>query len=311
MTKTEPIICLIDQSEHDCREYFHIYLRKLGVKQEDYYTKYAKRYDRYSGFPIVFRTVEQYLSAEFNSKDSLKRWILANPAEGKRWAIEFLAKRKEEKNLIYAPTQVELTSLMCPTMHYYETIGGYYNICKSLGYKCNFTLVPIKTTPLGADACIICDTREQTPFIFPGRWTEVEKLNVGDYGLRKPHDLGIYIERKTLSDMVFTFSRGLGRFKKELIRAKKSKSYIVMVVEEKLVNALLFNHLPNMRYAKVSPPHIFKSIRDILHEFPNFQILFAGSSTMGAAATVKIFEMGVQVKKVDLQWALESGALKL
>ena len=64
------ITCAIDGKEFNTREDLHKHLRKLKVRQEEYYTKYFPRKDLGTGEAIPFRSVDQYLSAEFLSKES-------------------------------------------------------------------------------------------------------------------------------------------------------------------------------------------------------------------------------------------------
>ena len=306
--------CLIDNTEHDSLESLHKYLRKFKIKQETYYLEYYPRKDLLTGEQIPFKNVDQYLSADFINKINLKKWIQQNPEQAKIWAIEWLKKRKEKKNLVYAPTQVELRSLPCPSVHYYEMHGGYNEICKSIGLKQRFD-GKIRFDKLPNDVVIIQDTREQLPLKFSYN-IEVKKLEVGDYGLCEQYDRKIYIERKNLNDFVSTLASknkiegskakfGFERFKAELDRAKISDAYLIMVVESDINDALSFNYLPQMKWTKTNPSHIFKNLRDLLNEYLNFQVVFVKGKKEAASAVIKIFEAGESVKNTDLEYWYE------
>lgn len=314
------ITCHIDQSPHVSREALHTHLKRLRVKQETYYTTHETRRDLLTGEPLPFKTVAQYLAAEFTDKNSLKRYLKEKPVEGRAWAVEWLRKRKAEKGLVYAPTQTELRTLMCPTMHYYESVGGYNAICAELGYRIRFAGT-LEERALPADTTIIVDSREQLPLRFPDTvQTLTAKLSCGDYGLIAGDDKGVYIERKALPDLVGTLSprtvermtsddSNLCRFARELERAKEVGAYLVLLVESDLTTALGFNHLPHMRHTKVRPECVFKQLRDLLHRFDNFQPLFVAGRKECANAVLKLLALGDQVRHVDLQFEHEAKRL--
>ena len=308
------IICKIDNTEHESREAFHKYLRKIKIKQEDYYTQYETRRDKFTGNPLPFKCVDQYLATEFESRDTLRQWIKANPEAGRKWSTEWLKKRKEEKGLIYPPTQVELESLLCPTKRYYDYIGGYNKICEELGYIIRYKQDILDQSYLPEGATIIEDTREQKPIELNVPIIR-EKLPYGDYGLTQAHSSDIFIERKSGADLVGTMSsriisKGFGedsnfaRFSRELGRAKETGSYIITLVEEPIDWILDRN---NCIYSKMKagPDHVFHNIRELYHQFDNFQILFLCGRKEMARAIVKLLGYGESVKRVDLQYLYE------
>lgn len=309
--------CLVDGTEHTDLKALHKHLRSLKVKQEEYYVGYHARKDFFTGELIPYKKdPEKYFATDFLNKDNLRRWITANPNEGREWAIRWLDNRRKEKGLIFPPTQVELHSLLCPTKHYYDRFGGYNEFCIELGYQINLDGVLLPSL-LPTGSSIVIDTREQKPLEIVGRVIR-GKINCGDYGLDPDHDKGIYIERKSLSDFVGTLSTrktggggdsALERFSRELARAKEVDGYIVMLVEDSIDNALHFDENLALHHVKVSPEHIFKNLRDLLHEFDNFQAVFVNDRREAARAVVRILGMGECVKKVDLQYALEKGEL--
>jgi hypothetical protein len=326
------IECLIDKTPHESIEALHKYLKKLKIKQADYYTQYLPRKDRHTGEPIPFTTVEKYLSSEFANKNNLKAWIKAGSQESKDWAVNWLAKRREEKGLLYPPLQAELRSLMCPSIPYYEHIGGYHKICESIGYKIRFSGQPPEVVP-AMPAAIIEDTREQDPLKLSCEVVH-QKLNCGDYGLSAEQDKGIYIERKSLNDFVGTLSdretkegdSNFARFIRELERAREVGAYIVMLVENDINDTLGFNYLPQFamrgpirfnpkskkmerQYAGVSPEHIFHNLRELIRMFDNFQPLFVAGRKEAAIAVPTLLALGESAKTFDLELAYETKKL--
>ncbi len=317
-----PHTCLIDQSNHDTVEALHKHLQfKLKVRQNVYYPQYHARTDLFTGEPIPFKSRDQYLSAEFLSKANLRSWIGKNPTKGREWAVRWLDERRRSKGLTYPPTQVELQSLLCPSIHYYDRVGGYNAICRELGYTIRFDSGLTVTNPSLVDRTVVVDTREQLPLDLPAR-TVRAKLNCGDYGLEPVHDQGIYIERKSLNDFIGTLSdrqcregddnsSNLARFTREVARAQECGSYLILLVETPIDQALHFDDLPELSRIKISPDHVFKNLRDLLCRFDNLQALFVADRSEAARAVVKLLAAGSSVKQVDLQYAYESGRLNL
>lgn len=296
------IECKFDKTIYSSIEELHKYIRKFRIKQKDYYEHYYPRKDLLTQEPIEFKDYNQYFNQDFKNKNNLKKWLKNNPEEGIKWATGQLLIRKYDKKLIYAPSYVELKSLMMPSMEYFEMNGGYYNITKNLYFTDRYNNNKLIFNEL-KDKIIICDTREQKPIKIKDYNTIVGTLNIGDYGLQGENDLGIYIERKSLQDFVSTLSGGLERFGRELERAREINAYVIMMVESNLNDALCFNYLPQMRWGKAQPSFVFKNLRDLLNKYPlNFQVLFVEGRKDFAIKMIKIFELGNQVKTIDLQY---------
>jgi len=319
------VTCLVDNTVHESVEAMHKHLQfKLRLKQADYYQRYHPRVDRLTGQPLPFKSVEQYLASEFLSKDTLRRWIAANPEEGKQWAIDWLRRRKIDKALRFPPTQVELRSLLCPSIHYYQHMGDYGAICRELGYETRFdgdvTKLAAALWPSGAK--VLVDTREQAPLKLNVP-IEAATLSYGDYALDAAHSQDIHIERKSISDFAGTLSdrqiarqrevdSNLERFTRELERAQEAGIYLIMLVEDTIDHALELgtesSHLP--KRGSMTGAHLFHNLRDLLHRFDNFQALFVDGRKQAAAAVVKLLALGTLVKRIDLQWAHEAGKLR-
>lgn len=323
--------CAIDNTVHDSLEALHAHVKggwRLGAKA--YWTLYHPRKDLCTGTLIEFKDAEQYLSADFVGKLTLKRWLKEQPREvGLKWAKEWLTKRRANKGLIYAPSQAELRMLCCPSMPYYESVasdeGGYYGVCAALGFKQRYTRAPLVFSPLPRDVVIVQDSREQAPITLTCA-TQVGALDVGDYAIaQRSYDRGVRIERKSLSDFCGSLSgrkqtrkgktkttewSNLERFDRELARASEAGLHVVMMVESNINDAQRFDYLPQTKWVKASPSYILKNLRDLLVKYPlSFQVVFVDGRAQMAAKMLRVFELGGQVRETDLQFALEAGHL--
>lgn len=310
------MICLADNTEHPTRAAMHKHLRIIRVKQEDYYREHHPKFDLFSGEPIPFHDAEQYLRTDFVDKFNIKKYIKQKPVEAKAWAIDWLRRRREEKGLVYAPTHAELRSLPCPTVRYYNSVGGYNKICSELGYKIRFDKA-LNFKPLPVGAMVYQDTREQRPLALAVP-IMVKTLKFGDYAMEGSK---LYIERKSLQDFVGTLTsrakvldsnkkNGPERLRAELTRAREAGGYVVMIVESEIGDALGFNFLPQMRHTKSRPEHVFKNLRDLLVDFADcFQVVFVKGRYEAASILLRLYEAGESVKGVDLQFAYEEGLL--
>lgn len=308
-------LCVVDASWHASRDDLHKHLRKLKIKQEVYYQQHAPRRDLCTGEVIPFKApAERYLSLDFAHKNNLHRFVKEQPAAAREWAKVWLSRRKADKGLLYPPLQIELRTLMAPTIPEFDLLGGYGTICRELGFTIRFD----KAVPAGRplECPVIVDTREQNPLklAIP---TIAGKVNCGDYALPGAHDKGIYIERKSLSDFISTLydretregDSNLARFTRELERAKELSGYLILLVESDINQALGFDHLPHI-HAKVRPEHIFKNLRDLLQRFGDFQALFVAGRREAAKAVPDLLSMGETVRGFDIELAYELGKLR-
>ncbi len=324
------VTCLIDGSTHESLDALHAYTwASFRVGKESYYRTYHPRVDKLTGEPIPFKDAEQYLAADFANKVNLRKWLAAQSREvGLAWAKEWLTKRRLSKALVYAPSQVELRMLPCPTMAYYESVaadeGGYYGVTSALGFKSRFVKSCLDCPPLPSDARIVCDTREDKPITLSVP-TVVETLNVGDYALRIPYDTSVRIERKSLVDLCGTLSgrkqtregktkttewSNLERFDRELARAQEAGLYVVMMVEEPLNHVYAISKMPHTRRVKASPEYLLHNLRALLVKYPlTFQAVFCDGRAEMAAKMVRVLQLGARVRITDLQFALEGGLL--
>jgi hypothetical protein len=309
-------VCLI------CNEVFtedsHFW-KKHKIKIADYYAQYFNKIDLHTGEPIKFKSREQYLLNDFVNRRNLANYLesIDNLDEKQDFCKDLLIRRKEIKENKYTLTQVELRSLILPTMLTYEKIfiNGYYKLCEEIGYKNKFNKVlkkQLESDPTYKDKNyhIVIDTREQTPFRFDFP-IQVDTLNFGDYGFSVPNKAGnIYVERKNISDFISTLSSGYERFQKEIERSKDNGAYLVVVVESGISYALSFDYSKWLsRFVKASPDFIFHRVRELLQKYDNLQFAFIDGPTNAAKLTQLLLTSNGVAKEIDIQYHLDTNKL--
>ena len=295
------------------------YWKAHKIKEADYYQKYVPRYSKLTGELLKFKNRDFYLNNDFQDKNEMMEWFRDNAIEAKAYALELLVNRIEKKKLIYAPSQVELRSLMMPSIIWYKknlfspegNPQSYNSLCELMGLKVRFDKEDeiIGYSDFPQSAKILIDTREQAPLRFPNTQTETCKLDYGDYA-RSPNRYKVHVERKSLSDFVSTLGVGFDRFCREVQRAKKEGAYLIVLVESPLNSALSFNFLPHMRFAtKSSPEYVFNRVRAMMQKYPNLQFLFSKGRLEAAELIKKIFSVKKHVRHYDLQYMYDIKAL--
>jgi len=304
------VICKVDGKEFPSEKALHMSLKGYGLNKVKYYQKYFERRDLLTGELINFKTKEQYLNSDFNDKNSMKKWLKQQSIEkAQEYCKQLLFKRKNDKNLIYSPSQVELRTIMAPSVVFYNKIfDDYYDVCSSLGLENRF-IHPNNITDqfknqLNKKSIIYVDTREQSWLKFDTKF-EIKTLPVGDYSCS--NDTKCFIERKSLSDFISTLSvKNFDRFKNEIDRAKKSGAYLIVIVEEKLSNALSFQYLPHIsKKIKATPEYIFHNTRELLQNYDNLQFLFVDGRGEMIRVIESIFTSKSFYKQIDLQLAYD------
>lgn len=302
----EKIHCKICGSVFDDDSKLHRHFRKHGLTVVDYYRAHYPRRDKLTGDFIEFKNKEHYFNSEFNSKSNLITWFseVASDKEAKDYIVGFLSNRKTKKNLVFSPCQVELRSLMCPSVGTIENyFGNYYKFCETLGfvnkYK-KFDSVQLDNTFDTFDVEI--DNREQKPFVFrKGIKIKNSTLKFADYKLINKNHF-VFFERKSLQDLIGTLSGGYDRFKRELDRAKTDNQYVIIIVETNLQTALKFSDIPFVfKKTKVTPEFIFRNVRDLVTYYPNIQFLFVENRVEATKTMENILRMNGNYKIADLQ----------
>jgi hypothetical protein len=305
------VICKVDGKEFKDEKSLHLALRGYGLNKEKYYHAYYPKKDLLTGETINFKTKDQYLNSDFNDKNNMKKWLKEQPLDqAQEYCRNLLIKRKKDKNLIYSPSQIELRTIMSPSIVFYNKIfRDYYDVCSSIGLENKF-IHPCNITnqfnnKLNKKDTIYVDTREQSWLKFDIPF-EIKTLSFGDYACSNDN-CGCYIERKSLSDFISTLSvKNFDRFKNEIDKAQKNNSYLIVIVEEKLANALSFQYLPHIsKKIKATPEYIFHNVRSLIQEYSNLQFLFVDGREEMKRTIESIFASKCFYSKIDLQLAYD------
>lgn len=306
--------CLICEKEFPTEACLHKHIKAHKILLITYFQKYYARYDKFDGSIIKFKNKEQYFSTDFNSRENFRQWVIKTDKSIVRaYCKMVLEQRIAKKKLIWTPTQVELRSANMPPIQCYNNLyGNYYALCEELGLK-NRMKDPenFRITSHFNNYVICIDSREQQPLSFT-KPAIVHGLKYADYAAQINKTIcPCRVERKSIQDFVGTFSGGFKRFQRELIRAKADNSYIVVIVEESLNNALRFNELPKV-YRKntcITPEFVFHNVRDLMQEFDNIQFLFVRTREESSKMIEKIFDSDGQYTQVDLQNLLDNNLI--
>ena len=299
-------ICKICNNEVTAENHFW---RAHKLKQIDYYLQYHPRFSKQTGEPIKFKSKEFYLNNDFNTKTEMMSW-LKNQDNPISHVMELIKKRKESKNLVFAPSQVELKSSMLPSMEYMEELGGYNAMCADAELKIKFdALSEPEYKKINGDTNIVIDTREQKPFAFPGYPIVYRGLKYGDYAL-EPNRFKVHIERKELKDFISTVGNQFDRFSREIQRAKKEKAYLIVLVESSFSTALTFNHIPfYKKIIKATPDFVMHNMRNIMQTYDNIQFVFCNTKDQARDMVLKIFGLKKHPKHFDLEYYKDIGKL--
>jgi len=305
------VICKIDGKEFKDEKTFHLALRSYGLNKEKYYHKYYPKKDLLTGEIINFKSKDQYFNSDFNDKNNMKKWLKEQTSQqAQEYCKSILIKRKNEKKIIYSPSQIELRTIMSPSIIFYNKIfEDYYALCLSLGFNNKFVhprnISNQFKNKLNIKDLIYVDTREQNWLKFDVPF-ELKALPYGDYTCSNDN-CNCYIERKSLSDFISTLSSGnLNRFNNEILKAKKNNAYLIVIIEEKLSNALSFQYLPHIsKKIKATPEFIFHNVRNLIQLYDNLQFLFVDGRSEMKRTIECILASRCFYKNIDLQLAYD------
>lgn len=295
-------------------KFLHLHLKAHKINTAEYYQKYYPRYDLYSNDMINFKNKDQYFVDDFNNKNNLKAYVKnldANIIED--FLTKMLIKRKDSKNLEFAPTQVELRSVIMPSIVTFNKYKlNYYDICAKLSLKNKFLNYEGEELKFQESEKhqIMVDTREQNPLKFKYQ-QQVAKLDFGDYTLNDLEKCCFTaVERKNLSDFIGTISAGYDRFNNEIQRAKNANYYLVVLIEESISDALSFNYLPHIsKKIKATPEFIFHRVRELNQKYDNIQFVFANGRKKASEILIKVLTGNCFHKKYDLQLLVDLGVI--
>jgi ERCC4-type nuclease len=296
------MICLECEASFESLKGLHLHISKSHFSLPEYYHKNHPRYDFYSKELIVFKDLEDYSDRDFNSKESFANWcVTADPDTVKEYILQAFGRRLKKKNTEYIPSHLELKSLFLPSWFGITSIfKNKSDAVEALSSKFKLKYDYLSKPVFSEEECeILIDTREQYPLHFPN--SKRQKLSCGDYTSTGSLYSDVFVERKSLPDLVSTLSGGKDRFVQEIERAKKLNYYLVVVIEDEFTEA--FNWSPNSSFSRVANgKYIFYTIRDILAKYDNIQFLFSDSRKNSTRIIEKIFKMKDQVKNYDLEF---------
>lgn len=299
-------------SEFKSEKDFKAFCRENKITIKEYFEKYYPKKDLYTGEKLDFKDASSYFSVNFSDKRNMVKWLNSiSKEESEKYIIDCLNKRAKEKEWLFFPCQVETRSTkVIPALNITdycknEKIYSETKLKKRFIYpeKIEYKFVNLENLIIGYD------TREQKSIIFKNTEMVQSKLNFGDYvPLSEPYFCNVFFERKSISDLWGTVSKGYERFCRELERAKEQDAYIVVVVDYLFSKAMSYNY--NKKFSKASSEFIFSRIRDILQKYENVQFVFSGDRKRSPELIKKIILMGENAKIYDLQYLLDMKEIK-
>ena len=166
---SESFVCKECGKSFSSERSLHSHFKVHGLRVVSYSQKHFPSYDLYDGKIIKFKTKEDYFNREFNTRTNQRKWLESQkPEESRKYLTGLIKKRIEEKNITVAPCQVELRTLMAPSIIFYEKFfKDYYELCSSLGLEKRYIqpkqTIVAKTYKNRKDLKVYVDTREQLP----------------------------------------------------------------------------------------------------------------------------------------------------
>jgi hypothetical protein len=297
--------CKICDGKNVSNSHYH---KEHKITIKDYYAKYEPKFDILTGELIEFKSEEHYFLTDVNNKNNLKEYLeeKATRTEGLDYLTLWLKKRKDLKNLKYGPSHLELRTLPFPSVKFIEKFYGqdsYRNICDKVGLKIRYDYNK-PFAPTEKEITVQVDTRESTPFNFSCNKI-VSKLDIADYA-PYPNPYSIFLERKSLNDVLSTLSGGFERFRAEMKRAEELKCNVIVVIECEFGNLGSDQYLKKLRFTKVKSDFVFKRMRDLLLEFPSVQIVCAGGRNEANILVEKILKLDYNPMIHDYQYLVDT-----
>lgn len=306
--------CKVCDKEFKTDKGLHKHLKAHKVSMSVYYQRYFPRRDKLSGELINFKNKDYYFNTDFNSKANMALWFKENPEEAKPFSLELLNKLKVARKYKKQPCQVEMRSLMIPSIITYHQLFNvsFDRIAKEVGFEetykyDNNDILASKTDKPNSEFVISVDTREQQPLKLSCKKI-VNKLDFGDYCAMGDWYSKTFIERKGLSDFIGTMSERK-RFERELDRAASLNSYVIVLVEEPLSKVLTFDKIKPRLFTRATPTFIFHQVRELIRAYDNIQFLFAKDRKTSSVLVEKILRFKEDVRFIDLQYCYDVGAL--
>ena len=279
----------------------HAHVKKHDMVLGDYYVKNYARKDKLTGELIPFKNYKQYFSTYFLNNANMVEWCdTADKAEVKKFIIDILKDRKEQKELTAAPPDIYLKTAGLPDVDTCKRLfGSYSQACEAAGLK------PMLSRQLPTEfyndftaTRILIDTREQQPLNFKN--SRVLKLDVGDYGVMGDDYSYTFVDRKSYQDFCSTVTHGYNRFVKELERCKSLGCFLFIVIET------AFDKMEDENkkgFKKFKLDYVFHQMREIQAEYSDCcQFVFSGSRKDSELIIPKLLVLGSNLWSVDVQY---------
>jgi ERCC4-type nuclease len=134
---------------------------------------------------------------------------------------------------------------------------------------------------------ILIDTREQTPWYFDEFEveTEVRGLKTGDYSV-DGYEEKICVERKSVSDLVGTITRGRDRFQRELGRMQEM-DFAAVVIEADWAEVIRWC----LTHTEMNPKSLNNSMLTFQMRFPRCHWVFRPTRYTAMKTTYQIFDL--------------------
>jgi ERCC4-type nuclease len=311
----DKVRCLICGKDFQSQAGLHRHLTTThAMIHAEYYHRFFPRYDKLTGALIIYENARQYFETDFNTKSGMRTWIQkASPEEARKYFESILLARKARKQLVYTPCQVELRSLFWPGILYLNGLfGNYYQRTKELGFTNRYSQLGFSGiwNDFSKNHTVLVDTREQMPLEFRNIRTINSALNFGDYQLNDDKFTHkCCIERKSVGDFLGTLIIQPERFERELERAREAGYYMVVVVEGTIEEVREFNLKMSFAHINVPLEYALSRMR-MLCQTQNFlQFLFVKNREESSEAILRLFQSNGQYRKLDIQYAYDSGSL--
>lgn len=308
MQELIPSKCLICNLDNPEKSHYWVLHR---VSEQNYFEKYYPKTDLFTKEKLIFKSKESYFQNDFQTKSNLQAYFRTlSGSQQRQFCKDLLQKRKIIKNLIFAPCQFELKSMLFPTLITYNSFqGGYEEICKELGLKLRYSYYSVKIPQNNKKLDIVIDTREQKPLSFSKLVScNINTLNYGDYSLLH-NPKKIVVDRKALNDYGGTISRDNERFRREIDRAKKDNGYLIVLIEEKFSNIQSIKYLPHTKHIKATSDFLLHKTRELIADYDCVQFLAVDGRKKASQVIESLFSTDLDIKHLDLQFLYDSGNL--
>lgn len=276
-----------------------------GITLPDYYVKHYARKNLLTGELLPFKDAYSYFEHDFVNAQQMNKWCRENSPEiVKPYILNKLIKRKEEKELKYAPPSLELKISRMPSVEIYrQHFGSYGKAAKAAGLDFWYKDSLPKDFDIVPELEILVDTREQKPLFF--KKSSVLKLDLGDYGIGGEHYNYTFVDRKSESDFKGTMTLGNERFRAEMQRARDFGCFIFVVIECSISDIYAHNNFKNFHKANIE--FIWHQMKELQRDYMDCcQFIFAESREKAGILIPKLLYHGKKLWKCDMQYFLEN-----